>query len=173
VVKAALAIVVIVGAGVGLFFPAERPVPAATQPVAQMAVAAAPPASRAKPATPWRSETRLTAGPGGHFRTMALVNGQPVGFIVDTGASTIALTIEDAQRIGIAVNPAGFTEVGMGAGGPVRGQNVMIDSVSVDGREVRTLRGVVLEGLEESLLGQAYLSRIGEVSMSGGAMILR
>ena len=171
--KAALAIVIVVGAGVGLLFPAERHAPGAPEPVAGMSVTTAPKASRAKPAAPWRSETRLTAGPGGHFRTTALVNGQPVGVIVDTGATTIALSVADARRIGIAVDPASFTEVGMGAGGPVRGQNVMIDSVSVDGREVRALRGVVLEGLEESLLGQSYLSRIGEVSMSGGAMILR
>jgi aspartyl protease family protein len=172
-VKAALAMMIVVGAGVGLLFPAERPAPDAPAPVAQMAVTAAPPAARAKPAAPWRSETRLTAGPGGHFRANALVNGQPVGVIVDTGASTVALSVADARRIGIAVDPASFTEVGMGAGGPVRGQDVMIDSVSVDGREVRALRGVVLEGLQESLLGQSYLSRIGEVSMSGGAMILR
>jgi aspartyl protease family protein len=173
-VKAALAIVIIVGAGVGLLLPAERAATVAPEPVAQVAVSAPPPpASRAKPAKSWRSETRLTAGPGGHFRATALVNGQPVGVIVDTGATTIALTIADARRIGIPVNPAGFTEVGMGAGGPVRGQHVMIDSVAVDGREVRGLPGVVLEGLEESLLGQSYLSRIGEVSMSGGAMILR
>jgi aspartyl protease family protein len=61
----------------------------------------------------------------------------------------------------------------MGAGGPVRGQEVKIDSVAVDGREVRTLNGVVLEGLTTSLLGQSYLNRIGEVRMSGGVMILR
>jgi aspartyl protease family protein len=172
-VKAALAIVIFVGAGVGLLLPAERAATVAPEPVAQMAVSAPPPASRARPAKPWRSETRLTAGPGGHFRATALVNGQPVGVIVDTGATTIALTIADARRIGIPVNAAAFTEVGMGAGGPVRGQHVMIDSVAVDGREVRALPGVVLEGLEESLLGQSYLSQIGEVSMSGGAMILR
>jgi predicted aspartyl protease len=37
---------------------------------------------------------------------MALVNGQPVDFIVDTGATTIALTIEDARRIGLGVDPS-------------------------------------------------------------------
>jgi aspartyl protease family protein len=173
-VKVALSLVILVGAGLGLLLPAERAEPAAAQPVAQLSVSApAPAAPSAKPTTQWRAETRLTPGPGGHFHTTALVNGQPVDFIVDTGATTIALTIEDARRIGLAVEPSTFTEVGVGAGGPVRGQEVTIDSVSVDGREVRTLRGVVLEGLQDSLLGQSYLTRIGEVRMSGGVMILR
>jgi aspartyl protease family protein len=172
-VKAALSLVILVGAGLGLLLPAERVEPAAAEPVAQMAVSAPASTAPAKPATQWRAETRLTPGPGGHFHTTALVNGQPVEFIVDTGATTIALTVEDARRIGLAIDPSTFTEVGMGAGGPVRGQEVTIDSVSVDGREVRSLRGVVLEGLRDSLLGQSYLTRIGEVRMSGGVMILR
>ena len=172
--KVALSLVILIGAGLGLLLPGKPLGPAAAEPVAQMAVSApAPAASAAKPATQWRAETRLTPGPGGHFHTVALVNGQPVKFIVDTGATTVALTLEDARRIGLAVDPSAFTEVGMGAGGPVRGQEVTIDSVSVDGREVRTLRGVVLEGLQDSLLGQSYLTRIGEVRMSGGVMILR
>jgi aspartyl protease family protein len=173
-VKAALTSVIVIGAGFGLLLPAERADPAAPQPVAQLSVSApAPAAPAAKPAAQWRAETRLTPGPGGHFHTSALVNGQSVDFIVDTGATTVALTIADARRIGLPVDPSTFTEVGMGAGGPVRGQEVTIDSVSLDGREVRTLRGVVLEGLQGSLLGQSYLTRIGEVRMSGGVMILR
>lgn len=172
-VKVALAMVIIVGAGIGVLMPGDKPQPAAAEPAAQMAMSAPATSSAAKPGPAWRAETRLTPTPNGHFRTMALVNGQPVEFIVDTGATTIALTIADARRIGIAIDPSSFTEVGMGAGGPVRGQQVTIESVSVDGREVRTLTGVVLEGLQDSLLGQAYLSRIGEVRMSGGVMILR
>lgn len=171
--KAALALVVVVGAGIGLLLPGEEPQPEAGEVVSEMAVSAPAAPKTAAAATPWRAETRLTPTPNGHFRTMALVNGQPVEFIVDTGATTVALTIEDARRIGIPIDPSTFTEVGLGAGGPVRGQQVTIDSVSVDGREVRTLSGVVLDGLQDSLLGQAYLSRIGEVRMSGGVMILR
>lgn len=171
--KAALAIVIFVGAGVGLLLPNEDRRPAEAKAVAQMEVKDSSAAKAAAPAGPWRPETRLKPTPSGHFRTLAMVNGQPVDFLVDTGATTIALTIEDARRIGLAVDPSTFTEVGMGAGGPVRGQDVKIDSVSVDGREVRGLSGVVLEGLGTSLLGQSYLNRISEVRMSGGVMILR
>jgi len=169
---------ILVGVCLGFFAPGEQPEPSREQAAAPgtsiATVAAAAPAPRTRSRAPgWRSETRLTQGPGGHYKTSALVNGQPVSFIVDTGATTVALTLSDARRIGIAVDPRLFDEVGMGAGGPVRGQHVLIDSISLDGREVRGLRGVVLEGLQESLLGQSFLGQIGEVTIRSGVMILR
>ena len=56
--------------------------------------------------------------------------------------------------------PAEFTVIGSGASGPVRGKDVTLDSVTIDGKEVRGVRGAILEGLDVSLLGQTYLSRI-------------
>ncbi len=55
----------------------------------------------------------------------------------------------------------------------MRGQFVSLDRVSVDGKEVRGLRGAVLERLEMSLLGQDYLARIDGVEMRGDEMVLR
>lgn len=118
-------------------------------------------------------ETRLTPGRSGHFHTEAMVNGKPVEFIVDTGATVVALTIADARRIGIPVNPAAFQVIGSGASGPVQGQPIMIDRITLDGKEARMVRGAVIQGLGVSLLGQAYLSRISSVTMSRGEMILR
>jgi aspartyl protease family protein len=172
--KAALAIVIAVGIGIGLMIPAEgRKEDAPAPEAAPQAAAAVETAPAAAPSASWGGETRLKRAEGGHFYATALVNGQPVEFVVDTGATTVALTVEDARRIGIPVDPGSFEVIGSGASGPVRGQNVTIDRVSLDGKEVRTLRGAVLEGLEVSLLGQAYLSRIGSVTMSGGEMVLR
>ena len=102
-----------------------------------------------------------------------MVNGQPVEMIIDTGASSVALTVADAQRIGIAVNPAAFEVVGTGASGPVRGQRIHLDSVELEGRRVSGVSGAVLEGLEQSLLGQSYLSRIGSITMNGEYLTLR
>jgi aspartyl protease family protein len=169
-----LACVLVAGAGIGLLLPQEER-PAAITPAAKVETAAVvtKSAPAVSPRSGWGGETRLTPGPGGHFHTRALVNGQPVEFIVDTGATSIALTIEDARRIGIPIDEGSFEVVGSGASGPVRGQLITLNSVSVDGKEVRSLRGAVLEGLGVSLLGQAYLSRISEVKMSGGEMILR
>jgi aspartyl protease family protein len=93
--------------------------------------------------------------------------------VVDTGASVVALTVEDAERLGIPVDPSEFTIVGEGASGYVRGKDIILKSVEVDGKRVENVRGVVLEGSRLSLLGQAYLSRMGEVEMSGDYMVLK
>ena len=121
-----------------------------------------------------RRETVLEREANGHFYTHAKVNDSDlVHFVVDTGATVVALTVEDARRLGIPVNPSEFTVVGEGASGFVRGQEVMLKSVEVEGKRVDNVRGVVLEGSRLSLLGQAYLSRMGEVEMSGDYMVLK
>src|SRR3954452_1786701 len=89
--------------------------------------------------------TELERTESGHFYTYATVNGQLVKFIVDTGADVVALTPEDAERAGVKFNPADFDVVGEGAGGPIRGQPVMIDSIEIDGKLVNDVRGVVIE----------------------------
>src|SRR4029079_19323541 len=63
-------------------------------------------------------ETRLERSESGHFYTYAKVNGELVPFVVDTGADVVALTVDDAERLGIPVNPASFTVIGEGASGP-------------------------------------------------------
>src|SRR5689334_9050019 len=52
--------------------------------------------------------TRIRRAPNGHFFVNALVNGQPVRFLVDTGATTVALTVEDARRVGVPFDQASF-----------------------------------------------------------------
>jgi aspartyl protease family protein len=163
----AFLIVIALGALIGLSMPVHRRSPVA---------AAAAPASAPAPADPGpqsMGETRLERMPNGHFYADAMVDGQPVRLVVDTGASSVALSEADAQRIGIPFSPGEFEVIGSGASGPVRGKIVHLDTVSVDGKEVRDLRGAVIEGLDVSLLGQTYLSRIGSIQMSGDSMILR
>lgn len=124
------------------------------------------------PSEPAR-ETKLERGESGHFYTYAKVNGELVQFVVDTGADVVALTVDDAKRLGIPVNPANFQVIGEGASGPVRGEPVTIDSIEVDGKLVNDVEGVVLADSSLSLLGQSYLSRMGEVQMRGDTMLLR
>jgi len=132
--------------------------------------AAALPAS---PGTALPRETTLQREGNGHFYTHATVNGELVRFLVDTGATSVALTIADAERLGLAVDPSSFTVVGEGASGPVRGKQIMLDSVDIDGKRVTDVRAVILQGSRLSLLGQSYLSRMGEVQMKGDYMVLR
>ena len=124
------------------------------------------------PSEPAR-DTELQREANGHFYVYAKVNGQLVRFVVDTGATIVALNREDAERVGIDVNPANFQVVGEGASGLVRGQNIKIGSIEVDGKLVNDVDGVVLADSSMSLLGQTYLSRLTEVKMSGEYMILR
>ena len=118
-------------------------------------------------------ETRIPRQRNGHFYVHATVNGQLVRFLVDTGATTVALTTRDADRIGEKVSPSSFHVVGEGAGGAVRGQRVTIESIEIEGKRVENVRGVVLEGLGQSLLGQNYLLRMGSVEMTADEMIIR
>jgi len=148
--------VVAVGVAIGLLLPSSKPDPA---------VAAVPGAV---------TEVVLTRGSTGHFFTGAKVNGKPgVKFIVDTGASIVALTMDDAQRLGIPVDPSKFSVIGEGASGAVRGQRVMLDSVDVDGIRVNNVRGVVLENSTLSLLGQSFLGSVDQVSIAGDYLSLK
>ena len=118
-------------------------------------------------------ETVLEREANGHLYVDAKVNGELVHFIVDTGATGVALTEEDARRVGLAFSPSEFEYVGEGAAGPVRGKLVTIDTIEVDGKTVEDVSGAVLQGGDLSLLGQSYLSRMGEVQMRGDYMVLR
>lgn len=174
--KLALIGMIAVGAAAGLALPhGAADTAARDRDAASVAVADVPPRAPApvRAAPGWGGETHLRRGESGHFLANGLVNGQPVRFVVDTGASIVALTVDDARRIGIPYDPAAFQVIGSGASGAVRGVEVAVQSVAVDGKEVRTLRAAVIEGLDVSLLGQSYLSRIGGVSMMGDEMVLR
>lgn len=114
-------------------------------------------------------ETVLERSHGGHFYADVEVNGELVHFLVDTGASSVALTERDAERIGLDFDSARYEQVGMGASGPVRGQFVILDKVSLDGKAVRKLEGAILQGSDISLLGQEYLGRFS-IEMRGDTM---
>lgn len=110
---------------------------------------------------------------GGTFYTYAKVNGQLVKFVVDTGATVVALSEDDAERAGVRFDPALFTIVGRGASGPIRGEAVTIDSIELDGKLVHDIEAMVVEDSSGSLLGQSYLSHLSEVQMRGSTMVLR
>jgi aspartyl protease family protein len=107
----------------------------------------------------------------GHFYLDAQVNGARVNFLVDTGASMVALTAADAQRAGIAL-PTGRATA-MAAGGEVEIVPVTIDRIAVGPLEARGVEGAVARQLNVSLLGQSFLARVGTVEISGDRMILR
>ncbi len=118
--------------------------------------------------------TQIQRAGDGHFYATADVNGRPVRFLVDTGASTVALTVADAQAVGLIVNTSEFSVIGRGASGEVMGKVVMLDSVAIDGKRADNVRAAILaDGLDVSLLGQSYLAQLQQVKIEGDQLELR
>jgi aspartyl protease family protein len=115
----------------------------------------------------------LTRDTNGYFYADVQINGAPLHMLVDTGASGIALSRDDARLAGIATAIAMDEVVGEGADGAVRGQPVMLDTVTLGDKTATGLPAVVLNSGGQSLLGQSFLSRFASVHIEGDRMILR
>jgi aspartyl protease family protein len=123
------------------------------------------------PATSSASVT-LTADRRGHFATAGTVNGRPVQFLVDTGATLVALSRSEATRIGIDFR-RGKPSYAMTANGPVRGWGVSLAAVRVGGVTVREVPAVVLDSeIPNSLLGMSFLNRF-DLLQQGSTLVLR
>lgn len=109
----------------------------------------------------------------GHFYADVQINGSPIRVLVDTGATGIALSREDAQRAGLAVSAGMFNVVGKGANGDVHGEYVTLDRVSLGNATAESVSAVVLDSGEQSLLGQSFLSKFETVEIKGNTMVLR
>ena len=159
--RLALLLVTAIGITIGLMIPGA--------PVAPPTAAAATVAPMPDPPR----ETVLDRAANGHFYATADVNGEPIRFVVDTGATTVALTQDDAKRAHVAFDPTQFRVIGRGPSGEVMGQEISIDTVALDGKRAAAVRGVVLQDSDMSLLGQAYLAHIDTVQIKGNEMRLK
>ena len=113
----------------------------------------------------------LSVGAGGHFVTEGQVNGGAVRFLVDTGASSVALPASDANRLRIDYR-RGQRGVAQTAGGTTEVYAVRLDSVRVGGIELTNVEAVVIEsGLPVALLGNSFLSRM-DMRREGQTMTL-
>lgn len=122
----------------------------------------------------WSSdETVLERQPDGHFYAEASVDSRPCRFLVDTGASIVALTAEDADAMGLQWDESALTSIGRGASGPVYGIPIVIDRMELGGFEARGVQAAIVpEGLDVSLLGQSFLSQLRGVQIDGDRMTL-
>jgi aspartyl protease family protein len=113
----------------------------------------------------------LAAGADGHFMADGLINGGPIRFLVDTGASAIAIPASDADRLRIDYRK-GRLSTTRTAGGPITVYLVTLDSVRIGGIELRNIEAIVIEhGLPVALLGNSFLSRVN-MRREGEAMTL-
>jgi len=141
---------------------------APAQAVAMQAVPTSPPAGAiGAPAS-------VIKAADGHYWAEATVNGQSVHFLVDTGASAVALTLDDARRLGFEPRDLNYTYQVTTAAGQVRAAKVNLANVSVAGAEVQNVDALVIEkGLQTSLLGMTYLGRLSQFEATQTALILR
>ena len=112
-------------------------------------------------ATPKLGSGAVAKGADGHFWADARVNGEPVRFLVDTGATAVALTPADAQRLGFKPTDLKYGYNVTTATGSSRAAAVTLASVSINGARLDDVKALVIaDGLDVSLLGMSYLGRL-------------
>lgn len=133
------------------------------------------PVSDTKPANEPRRTARLSLRDDGHYWARALVNRKAsVEFMVDTGASVVALTYRDAQRMGLRPETLDYKWSIRTAGGETMGASVLIDSIKLGQVHIRDVEAMVLKtDMEQSLLGMSFLSKLYSYEFRGDRLIIR
>jgi len=119
------------------------------------------------------SEVKIPRSSNGHYFTAGTINGRPAKFMVDTGATVIAMNINEARRLGIDLRQA---KPGMSstAGGMVETFRVVLDKVSVGSVTLHSIPASVVNGNypEQILLGNSFLSKV-EMTEQAGVLVFR
>ena len=117
----------------------------------------------------------LRADRRGHFASDIIVNGQFVTALVDTGASTIAFSAEDARKLKIEPKPGDYTQQMQTANGVVRAAKVRIAEVRLQSITVRDVEATVMPpgALSVTLLGMSFLRRLTSFEMQGNTLVLK
>ncbi|CAN5339768.1 TIGR02281 family clan AA aspartic protease [soil metagenome] len=132
------------------------------------------PAAASAPMTSKSGAAQVMRAADGHYWAEARIDGHAVRVLVDTGASVVALTRDDALRLGLKLSAADFTSTVQTASGPARAAPVTLRSVAVAGAEVSEVQALVVEqGLAQSLLGMSYLGRLSAFEATPAALTLR
>jgi aspartyl protease family protein len=112
----------------------------------------------------------LPVGSGGHFMANGSINGRAIQFMVDTGATSVAIGVSDAQRLGIDYQKGQPVRMST-ANGVVQAWRVMLSSVRVGEVEIYEVEAVVGPNMPFALLGNSFLSRFS-MNRSSDVMVL-
>jgi len=116
---------------------------------------------------------RIWPEPGGMYRANGFINRVAVRFLVDTGASTVAMSRREARRLGIDFRKAGTPTRSVTASGVVGGYSVVLDTVTVGPIELHAVRATIVDSdfPQEVLLGNSFLAKV-ELKHVGRALEL-
>ncbi len=122
-----------------------------------------------------RRVATIRSRPDGHYWTRALVNKKStVEFMIDTGASVVALTYKDAQKMGLRPDTLDYKWEIRTAGGVTMGASVKIDSIQISQVRVKNVDAMVLRtDLEQSLLGMSFLRELYSYEFRGDRMLIK
>jgi clan AA aspartic protease (TIGR02281 family) len=155
------------GLGLALFLVVNHLPPGAMAPSPEASTAASPPSGGAVP-----NALVFRANPQGHVVVEAYVNGTPVKFLVDTGATMVVLTKMDAAAAGFGHDDLVFSMRTSTANGVARAAPVKLRELRIDQLVVADVTAAVAENLNISLLGQSFLTRIDGYEMRDGVLTL-
>ncbi|THD53044.1 TIGR02281 family clan AA aspartic protease [Phenylobacterium sp.] len=131
-------------------------------------------ATPAVSAAPLPAPLSIAKASDGHFWAEGLVNGSHIRFLVDTGATAVALTPADAERLGFNLAELKYTYRVTTAAGETRAAAVKLAEVNVAGARLENVDALVIEkGLDASLLGMSYLGRLASFQATREALILQ
>ena len=106
-------------------------------------------------------EVQFRKAQDGHFYVRTDIEGVTITFLVDTGASKVSLTKDDASRLGINVDELSFNQLTSTANGMGRSASIRLPFMTVNGHTVRDIRASVNEGeMSTSLLGMSFLEKL-------------
>jgi aspartyl protease family protein len=110
----------------------------------------------------------------GHFQTEGRIDGQRIDFMVDTGASVIALNEKSAARFGLRPSRGDYNATVTTANGTIKAARTRLAMVELGGLIVRDVDAMVLpdEALSENLLGLSFLSKLKRFEYANGKMVL-
>jgi aspartyl protease family protein len=108
----------------------------------------------------------------GHIVLTASVNGAPVRFLVDTGATLVSLTTEDASAAGLARGELTFDQTVNTGNGPVHAAFAQLREIHIEQLEVDNVQAAVIDSLKQSVLGMSFLGRLKGFEMRNGTMTI-
>jgi aspartyl protease family protein len=121
------------------------------------------------------SVVEIEAADNGHFNAEVEINGRAVEVMIDTGATMVALSYEDAERAGLLLNDNDFTSAVSTANGMARVAPVTLDRVSIGNITVRNVPAAVTERgrMRTSLLGMSFLRKLSRFDMRSGRLVMQ